>query len=85
MQPHPKRPSLLPALVWLAAIFLPFILQGIDDRRRLPEIVYAFPAKSGDTGCLQGSRAICKDGSLSYSEARSGACSWHGGVATWCN
>ena len=27
--------------------------------------------------------ALCKDGSLSYSQHRSGTCSHHGGVATW--
>ena len=27
--------------------------------------------------------AICRDGTLSYSQHRQGTCSWHGGVATW--
>jgi hypothetical protein len=28
-------------------------------------------------------RADCKDGTISYSKSRSGACSSHGGVAKW--
>ena len=27
--------------------------------------------------------ATCNDGSYSYSQNRSGTCSWHGGVRTW--
>ncbi|WIY06025.1 DUF3761 domain-containing protein [Amycolatopsis mongoliensis] len=30
-----------------------------------------------------GATAICKDGSYSYSQHRSGTCSGHGGVRTW--
>ncbi|MFI5608852.1 DUF3761 domain-containing protein [Amycolatopsis sp. NPDC051903] len=30
-----------------------------------------------------GATAICKDGSYSYSQHRSGTCSGHGGVKTW--
>lgn len=36
---------------------------------------------------LQGSRphAVCRDGTVSYSLANQGTCSWHGGVARWVN
>jgi hypothetical protein len=27
--------------------------------------------------------AVCRDGTISYSVARQGTCSWHGGVAYW--
>jgi hypothetical protein len=27
--------------------------------------------------------AICRDGTYSYSQNRSGTCSWHGGVSSW--
>ena len=27
--------------------------------------------------------AVCNDGTYSYSQSRSGTCSWHGGVAEW--
>ena len=30
-----------------------------------------------------GATAICNDGTWSYSQHRSGTCSWHGGVAVW--
>lgn len=30
-----------------------------------------------------GATAICRDGTYSFSQTRSGTCSWHGGVATW--
>jgi Protein of unknown function (DUF3761) len=30
-----------------------------------------------------GASALCKDGSFSYSQSRSGTCSQHGGVAVW--
>lgn len=30
-----------------------------------------------------GATARCADGTLSYSQNRSGTCSWHGGVAVW--
>ena len=36
----------------------------------------AVPAEGAPT-------ALCKDGSLSYSQHRSGTCSHHGGVAKW--
>ena len=29
--------------------------------------------------------AICRDGTCSISQSRSGTCSWHGGVARWIN
>jgi hypothetical protein len=32
-----------------------------------------------------GPTAICADGTYSYSQSRSGTCSWHGGVSTWLN
>jgi len=30
-----------------------------------------------------GATAICRDGTWSFSQHRSGTCSWHGGVAVW--
>jgi Protein of unknown function (DUF3761) len=30
-----------------------------------------------------GASAHCRDGSYSFSQSRSGTCSWHGGVAEW--
>lgn len=41
-----------------------------------PEPVYAEPARQQPT-------AICKDGTRSYSDTRSGTCSGHGGVDYW--
>src|SRR5215210_4943303 len=38
------------------------------------------PAASESAGVP---RAICKDGTTSYSQNRSGTCSHHGGVAKW--
>jgi hypothetical protein len=32
-----------------------------------------------------GPTAICSDGTYSYSQTRSGTCSYHGGVSTWLN
>lgn len=40
---------------------------------------------SGDTTIPEGVTAICKDGTYSYSQHRSGTCSGHGGVAQWIN
>jgi hypothetical protein len=31
----------------------------------------------------EGATARCSDGSFSFSQSRSGTCSWHGGVAQW--
>ena len=44
---------------------------------------------AGSTACRPssdntgGATAICKDGTYSYSQSRSGTCSHHGGVKTW--
>jgi len=38
------------------------------------------PAPSGPPA---GASAICRDGSYSYSQTRSGTCSYHGGVVAW--
>jgi len=39
----------------------------------------------GSTSTSGGATARCEDGTLSYSQHRSGTCSHHGGVATWIN
>ena len=36
-------------------------------------------------GAPPGATALCRDGSYSFSQHRSGTCSHHGGVATWLN
>jgi hypothetical protein len=48
-----------------------------------------YQATSGDCvespdGSPANATAICKDGTDSHSESRSGTCSRHGGVAQWC-
>lgn len=40
-------------------------------------------APSGGGGAPPGATAICKDGTYSYAQHRTGACSHHGGVAQW--
>jgi hypothetical protein len=37
----------------------------------------------GAAGAPSGATAKCKDGSFSMSKQHSGACSHHGGVASW--
>lgn len=37
----------------------------------------------GDTSVPAGATAICRDGTVSYSQHRRGTCSHHGGVAQW--
>ena len=53
------------------------------------------PPSGGSTGSSSGGKsrspsvpasgptALCRDGTYSYSQHRSGTCSWHGGVAVW--
>jgi hypothetical protein len=42
------------------------------------------PGPSADPGLVPGGpSAVCRDGTYSYSQSRSGTCSHHGGVARW--
>lgn len=41
------------------------------------------PTNPSPRGCPYGATARCRDGSCSFSQSRSGACSGHGGVAQW--
>jgi hypothetical protein len=41
------------------------------------------PSSSPNLPVPGGPTAICMDGTYSYSQSRSGTCSYHGGVATW--
>lgn len=43
------------------------------------------PSKTQNNSVPLGATAICRDGSYSFSQHRSGTCSHHGGVATWLN
>src|SRR4051794_12063120 len=42
------------------------------------------PCPTPDGQMPSSATAHCSDGSWSYSQSRSGTCSWHGGVETWC-
>jgi hypothetical protein len=60
--------------------------------RGVPAVFYGAylkrPAKVSTGGSVTASgdaTARCEDGTLSYSQHRSGTCSHHGGVATWIN
>lgn len=60
--------------------------------RGVPTVFYGAylttPAKAptgGSTTTAGGATARCEDGTLSYSQHRSGTCSHHGGVASWIN
>jgi uncharacterized protein YraI len=39
--------------------------------------------KPGTAGAPPGATALCRDGTYSFSQSRSGTCSHHGGVAKW--
>lgn len=41
------------------------------------------PYQSPMLGNSFGPTALCRDGTLSYSQTRQGTCSWHGGVWKW--
>ena len=45
-----------------------------------PQTIAPYKAPSYN---MSGPSAICRDGTYSYSQNRSGTCSWHGGVSTW--
>ncbi|MEO6816505.1 MAG: DUF3761 domain-containing protein [Edaphobacter sp.] len=70
-----SRESLRVAFTWLLSSYFWFwrllILFGI---------LYAI---FGPSSVTKGPTARCRDGHLSYSQDRSGTCSWHGGVAEW--
>jgi hypothetical protein len=48
-----------------------------------PVVIAPAPAPAPASGGPGGATALCRDGSLSYSQHRQGTCSHHGGVATW--
>ncbi len=41
------------------------------------------PARTADGQAPLGATAQCQDGAYSFSQSRSGTCSWHGGVGRW--
>ena len=45
-----------------------------------PQTIAPYKAPSYN---MSGPSAICRDGTYSYSQTRSGTCSWHGGVSSW--
>jgi hypothetical protein len=43
------------------------------------------PKATPQTSAPQGATALCRDGTYSFSQHRSGTCSHHGGVSKWLN
>jgi uncharacterized protein DUF3761 len=41
------------------------------------------PTRTADGQAPSGATARCNDGAYSFSQSRSGTCSWHGGVTRW--
>jgi hypothetical protein len=59
------------------------IFTPLPTKTRIPTIMPTRPLSTTDP--LDGVTAICKDGTYSYSQHRSGTCSGHGGVREWIN
>jgi cytoskeletal protein RodZ len=49
-----------------------------------PRPVATQPQSQNQYQCVSGAMAICKDGTISFSQNRRGTCSYHGGVLSWC-
>ena len=80
--------SFLPTLIWVALLIWACMDLVRHRTTRLKWIlfltlIYVAVGTAHDATIPNYASAQCRDGTYSYSAHRSGACSWHHGVAEW--